>query len=121
MPKANCLKLEKQRACPALALALLRTGKSIAARIAMMAITTSSSIRVNEGARPPARLPKPGFLSKLAGCIGKCRENLLRVMGNASRIWDDRRSIEFRLLAGHFERQRQRAEGPGARETLTAN
>src|SRR5712671_6304100 len=43
----NCFSLFKQADCSALLLAFDNAGKSIAARIAMMAITTSSSISVN--------------------------------------------------------------------------
>src|SRR6516162_1736038 len=43
---ATCRRLEKQAARWPFCLAVLRTGSSSAARIAMMAITTRSSIRV---------------------------------------------------------------------------
>src|ERR1039457_5084038 len=42
-----CLQLDMQVACCALARARENTGNRIAARMAMIAITTSSSIRVN--------------------------------------------------------------------------
>src|SRR5579862_1178042 len=42
-----CLMLLMQEVCFAFDLALARAGRSIAARIAIMAITTSSSIKVN--------------------------------------------------------------------------
>jgi len=42
-----CLWLETHPICLALRLALARAGKSNAARMAMIAITTSNSIRVN--------------------------------------------------------------------------
>ena len=44
-----CLWLETHPICLALRLALARAGKSNAARMAMIAITTSNSIRVNAG------------------------------------------------------------------------
>jgi hypothetical protein len=44
---ASCFWLLKHTAAVAFCFALLRAGNSIAARMAMMAITTSSSIRVN--------------------------------------------------------------------------
>src|SRR5439155_7207148 len=44
---SNCLLLFKSMLCCALFLALLSAGRSIAARMAMMAITTRSSISVN--------------------------------------------------------------------------
>jgi hypothetical protein len=59
-----------------LALALLKTGNSIAARIAMIAMTTSSSIRV-----------KPR-LNKLAGMrvtAERCRASLVRDKQNRQR------------------------------------
>src|SRR5260370_9057588 len=56
---ANCFWLLRQVVIVALSLARLKAGSSIAARIAMMAMTTSSSIRVNPahlaGERPAAR------------------------------------------------------------------
>src|SRR5947209_19733737 len=42
----TCRKLFKQAACLALALAFASAGRSIAARMAMIAITTNSSIKV---------------------------------------------------------------------------
>ena len=52
MAKPNCLTLFMHSACCPFCLALESAGSSIAARIAMMAMTTSSSINVN--ARRPA-------------------------------------------------------------------
>src|SRR6266699_1168677 len=46
-PTVNCLRLLRQATSYALVLARERTGSSMAARIAIMAITTRSSIRVN--------------------------------------------------------------------------
>src|SRR5690349_19977415 len=43
----TCRELFRHALCLAFALALLRAGRSIAARIAMIAMTTSSSIKVN--------------------------------------------------------------------------
>ena len=44
---AHCFPLEVQSVLRAFALAFERAGRSMPARIAMMAITTSNSIRVN--------------------------------------------------------------------------
>src|SRR6202012_2732897 len=49
-PKASCFWLLKHVACCARFLAEAKAGNNMAARIAMMAITTSSSIRVNASA-----------------------------------------------------------------------
>ena len=49
---SNCFSLLMHAAPVALSLALLSAGSSMAARIAMMAMTTSNSIRVN-----PLRIP----------------------------------------------------------------
>src|SRR5438067_252074 len=46
MPRATCLRLERQAAWRAFSRAWAKTGKRIAARMAIIAITTSSSIRV---------------------------------------------------------------------------
>src|SRR5664280_1081157 len=43
----NCFSLLKQEVCSALLLAFDKAGRSIAAKIAMMAMTTSNSINVN--------------------------------------------------------------------------
>ena len=47
MNMPTCLRLLRQEIICALCLALARAGKSMAARMAMIAMTTSSSIRVN--------------------------------------------------------------------------
>src|SRR5690349_18242951 len=47
MPVPSCLRLFAQKACDAFCFAAERTGNKIAARIAIMAMTTSSSINVN--------------------------------------------------------------------------
>jgi hypothetical protein len=47
MPRVSCLMFERQDAPRAFSRAWAKTGKRIAARIAMMAITTKSSISVN--------------------------------------------------------------------------
>src|SRR6266542_3079141 len=46
IPMPNCRKLERQALCRAFSRACANTGNRIAARIAMIAITTRSSIRV---------------------------------------------------------------------------
>jgi hypothetical protein len=51
MLKVNCLQLFMQYVSDACALALARAGSNIAARIAMMAITTNNSISVNARVR----------------------------------------------------------------------
>src|SRR5438093_13010489 len=51
MARPHCLDCERQAACRAFSRAWAKTGNKMAARIAMMAITTSSSIRVNAGLR----------------------------------------------------------------------
>src|SRR5690348_1914271 len=45
-PKVSCFRLLRQEVWRAFSLAWAKTGKRIAARIAIMAITTSNSIRV---------------------------------------------------------------------------
>src|SRR5438876_5770693 len=47
MAAPSCLRLDRQLVCRAFSRACAKTGKRIAARIAMIAITTRSSIRVN--------------------------------------------------------------------------
>src|SRR5439155_23655357 len=54
-----CLRLERQLVVRAFSRAWAKTGKRIAARMAMMAITTSSSIRVNPG-RPGDKQARAG-------------------------------------------------------------
>src|SRR5580765_8201976 len=54
--RINCLLLLTHAICRALHLALLSAGKSMAARMAMMAMTTNSSMRVKARA---ARAPLP--------------------------------------------------------------
>jgi hypothetical protein len=49
--RPSCLLLFMQAAATAFALALFNAGNSMAARMAMMAITTSSSIKVNPAYR----------------------------------------------------------------------
>src|SRR5690349_6480276 len=51
---ASCLRLLRQPTVRALSLALARAGKSRAARMAIMAMTTSSSMRVNARRKPAA-------------------------------------------------------------------
>ena len=46
-PRPNCFVLFKQAVARALSFALLNAGSNIAARMAMMAITTNNSIKVN--------------------------------------------------------------------------
>jgi hypothetical protein len=61
----------------ALAFAFERAGKSIPAKMAMMAMTTRSSIRVNPAA-PWARCLVRGF--KVFGCMG-CVGRIFRGLG----------------------------------------
>src|ERR1043166_9255069 len=53
MARASCLLLFRQAVRLAFSFALARAGRSRPARIAMMAITTRSSIRVNAGRQTP--------------------------------------------------------------------
>jgi hypothetical protein len=62
----SCLTLLTQRICWALALAFESAGNSIAARMAMMAMTTSSSISV----KPPRRVQ--GFMNEQTGDVNFC-------------------------------------------------
>src|SRR3974390_2460300 len=58
-PVLNCLLLFRQMMPWALDLALLRAGSSIAARMAMMAITTSNSMSVNARQLAAENRPEP--------------------------------------------------------------
>src|SRR5579862_4772574 len=65
-PSPHCRKLLKQEICCAFLLAADSAGNNIAARIAMMAMTTSNSISVN------ARLdhgPRPDFVAWVGGFV----------------------------------------------------
>src|SRR6266498_3349642 len=64
--KVVCLRLFKHAMAWALALARARAGRSRPARIAMMAITTRSSIRVKPWANAP--VTSPGRGADRAGC-----------------------------------------------------
>src|SRR5438552_1164351 len=58
----HCRRLEMQRIAWALPLAFARAGRSMPARIAIMAITTSSSMRVKPGrGRSPAGTSQTGI------------------------------------------------------------
>ena len=57
----SCLLLDKQAVSRERSFALDKAGRSIPARIAIMAITTSSSIKVN-----------PGFFDLIQQCVAKC-------------------------------------------------
>src|SRR5215469_2724678 len=59
-PRAICLVLFKQAAPRLRSLALFKAGRSIAARIAIMAITTSNSIRVKADDWRAGLAPGPG-------------------------------------------------------------
>src|ERR1035437_1438093 len=71
---SNCFVLFKQPMPSAFVLALLNAGKSSAARIAMMAMTTSSSIRVNA-----PRIGLGGFIgiASIQGAAGQSPRPLL--------------------------------------------
>jgi hypothetical protein len=56
-PVPNCFRFDWQLALRAFPLARAKTGKRIAARIAMMAITTSNAIRVKPDVLFGTRLP----------------------------------------------------------------
>ena len=51
-------------------LALARAGRSMAARMAMMAMTTSNSMRVKPAARRPVFSIRFGFLQRIIAIIG---------------------------------------------------
>src|SRR5437868_2719012 len=51
VPSDHCFILERQEVCRAFSRAWAKTGKRIAARMAMIAITTRSSISVNPASR----------------------------------------------------------------------
>src|ERR1041385_2304405 len=57
----SCLKLFTQEVCLALHFALAKAGRSIAARIAMIAITTNNSINVKPRGRLPDFAPRKHF------------------------------------------------------------
>src|SRR5436189_3158825 len=59
----SCLRLFKQTMAWALALAAERAGSRSEARIAIIAMTTRSSIRVNPPVNPPLTPPRRGTLS----------------------------------------------------------
>jgi hypothetical protein len=66
MPNANCLLLFMQEVNCACSLARDNAGNSIAARMAMMAMTTNNSISVNPAGRFPVRFVAkayPGFIT----------------------------------------------------------
>src|SRR5437879_1447545 len=76
----NCLRLLTQLICLALSFARDRAGSNMAARIAMMAITTSSSIKVKAKLRAPRRVKTLIIALRLAQVdglryhsIGLCR------------------------------------------------
>src|ERR1039458_7817495 len=103
MPKASCLLLFTQVMRMALALALDRAGKSMAARIAMMAMTTNSSIRVKPRFTAPADWIFWIFISRILGFLCflwwlqkplyRTRVNWLILKFN---IWRPRASISHR-------------------------
>src|SRR5438045_2960972 len=61
-PNCNCLRLLRQLTPCALALALAKLGSNMAARIAMIAMTTNNSIRV----KPAFSLTAGGFSARLS-------------------------------------------------------
>src|SRR5665213_4416392 len=64
--RAICFSLFKQKVCCALLLALAKAGSSIAARMAIMAMTTSNSMSVNARLREKIRTADvPPFLEPL--------------------------------------------------------
>ena len=82
LPRPSCLRLLRQPIFFALSLALAKAGKSSAARMAMMAITTSSSIRVNANSLRGS----PDFTVKILSIGGRLRwfdrdEDLARPSG----------------------------------------
>src|SRR6267142_3517536 len=105
MPRPICLRLFMQRVWPALALALARAGRSIAARIAIMAMTTSSSIRVKARTRRvrPGRRPKEEwgrffFIKAAAGVdwlIFAKKAIRMFVQGHSAKVRFDLRGTEI--------------------------
>src|SRR5207244_4195401 len=76
IPSPNCLTLERQDAARAFSRACAKTGNRMAAKIAIIAITTRSSIRVN--ARTGNRFnisrfpPRPPFRHLLGSFLPGC-------------------------------------------------
>ena len=68
-PRPNCFSLFVQEMALAFSRALLNAGRSIAAKIAMIAITTSNSIRVND-LREMGGDSHCLFLLFVLGCLG---------------------------------------------------
>jgi hypothetical protein len=77
---ASCFWLLKQVACVALSFAFAKAGSSIAARIAMMAMTTSNSMRVKPIRHDRRRIATWFIISKMPHPI--TRKQLVR--GHAS-------------------------------------
>src|SRR5687767_12371588 len=69
---ASCLRLLRQTVLWAFCFALLRAGRSIPARIAMIAITTSNSIRVNASARCGSGLWIRSFFGTITDESAQC-------------------------------------------------
>src|SRR5207245_9755137 len=99
MPTPICLRLLRHWVRLAFSLARESTGRSIAARIAMMAITTSSSIRVKPRVRSRRRSGSALLESFLivvviageSGCrqqgTAESEENVVRVLGELEAVW----------------------------------
>jgi len=85
IPKAICFRFEAQDDWRAFSLALANTGKRIAARMAMIAMTTNSSISV----KPLRDFPIRTVLLKVSPHSALCGS------GQASTSIDDRSQREF--------------------------
>ncbi len=103
--RVNCFKLLRHFVRVAFTLALLSTGRSIAAKIAMMAITINNSIKVNpfRDRTAPARADKT-----LTGAGNKChsRERVPGVLESVS----SRRSV---FIGSSVENSAQRSFSQG--------
>src|SRR5262245_29603125 len=102
-----CLSLLRQAAPVALSLALVRAGNSIAARIAMIAITTSSSIKV----KAILLLERAGAVRGVTRIIAEFAKGYLRVNQSCQDASTARWQAHaaFAAPAAHREHQEDRA------------
>src|SRR3569833_1193015 len=70
-PKVSCLVLFRQAIPSAFSLALAREGNNMAARMAMMAMTTRSSISVNPDGRGAVQRSSEMFVTRRVECFLK--------------------------------------------------
>src|SRR5712692_7102128 len=85
-----CLLLDRQEAARALSRAWAKTGNRIAAKMAIMAITTSSSMRVNPLCAPRAgtesRRPRLAFFMRVSFPAGNVLGSLFAAWGRLSLV-----------------------------------